>query len=138
MLEQIRHQRNGNEEGFTLLELLIVIIVIGILLAIAVPSYLAVRDRASKSTAKTNLRSALPAASAYYADNGTYVGMTVAALKAINKGLSPTLTVASVTASTYCLTDIANGKRWSVRGPGPRFISDTSTADNWFTTANCT
>jgi hypothetical protein len=64
--------------------------------------------------------------------------MTLAALKAINKGLSPTLTVASVTATTYCLTDIANGKRWSVREPGPKFISDTPTADTWYTTANCT
>lgn len=133
MRDQIRHP-----DGYTLLELLIAIIVMALLLAVAVPSYLALRDRASKGTAKTNLREALPAAQAYFADNGTYVGMTLAALKAINKGLSPTLTVASVTATTYCLTDIANGKRWSVRGPGPRFISDTSTADNWYTTANCT
>jgi prepilin-type N-terminal cleavage/methylation domain-containing protein len=138
MHEQTRQRSDGNQGGYTLVELLIVFIVIGVLLAIAVPSYLAVRDRASKNTVKTNLRSALPAAQAYYADNGTYVGMTLAALKAINKGLSPTLTVASVTATTYCLTDITNGKRWSVRGPGPKFISDTSTADNWFTTANCT
>jgi prepilin-type N-terminal cleavage/methylation domain-containing protein len=133
MRDQIRHQ-----DGYTLVELLIAIIIMGLLLAVAVPSYLALRDRASKGAAKTNLREALPAAQLYYADNGTYVGMTLAALKAINKGLSPTLTVASVTATTYCLTDIANGKRWSVRGPGPRFISDTSTADNWYTTANCT
>jgi prepilin-type N-terminal cleavage/methylation domain-containing protein len=138
MHELIRHQRNGNQGGFTLAEILVVIVVIGLLIAIAVPSYLSLRDRASKSTAKTNLRLALPAAQAYYADNSTYVGMTVAALRAIDKGLSSTLTVGSVAASTYCLTDIANGKRWSVRGPGPKFISDTSTADNWFTTANCT
>ena len=74
----------------------------------------------------------------YYADNGTYATMTTAALKAIDNGLSPTLTVASGALNTYCLTDSVNGKTWSVKGPGPKFISDSSAADDWYTTADCT
>ena len=45
--------------------------------------------------------------------------MTAAKLVAIDSGLSPTLTVASVTATTYCLTDTVSGKTWSVAGPRP-------------------
>ena len=48
----------------------------------------------------------------------TYVGMDAAALKAIDSGLSDTLTVASVTATTYCLTDTVGDHTWSAAGPG--------------------
>lgn len=119
MFKRIRTRIDGNsEQGFTLIELLVVIIIIGILLAIAVPSYLGFRDRAANNAMKANLRAALPAAEAYYADNGSYTGMTKAALIAIDKGVSPTLTVASVSATAYCLADTDGSHPWSVAGPG--------------------
>ena len=66
------------ESGFTLIELLIVLVIIGILLAIAVPSYLGFKDRANNTAASANVRSAVPAVEAYYADVGSYAGMDLA------------------------------------------------------------
>jgi type IV pilus assembly protein PilA len=120
MFKRIRTRFDGNtQHGFTVIEFLVVVIIIGILLAIAVPSYLGFRDRAANNAAKANLRAAVPVAEGYYADNGAYTGMDASALVAIDSGVSPTLTVASVTTTTYCLTDTVSGKVWSVAGPEP-------------------
>jgi type IV pilus assembly protein PilA len=114
---RLRHRVTA-DGGFTLTELLIVMVVIAILVAIAVPSYLGYRDRAIRATASSNLRQAVPAAEVYYGENGSYAGMTRAGLLALNIGLSPNVQVASAGPNTYCLTDTVGGQSWSLRGPG--------------------
>jgi type IV pilus assembly protein PilA len=119
MLNYARRTRPADESGFTLIELLIVLVIIGILLAIAVPSYLGYRERAIERAAHSNLRQALPAAELYYDVNSSYLGMTRAELLALNLGISPTLDVASVSATDYCLVTTVSGRTYSVPGPGP-------------------
>lgn len=120
MLKRIRRRLGvTGDHGFTVIEFLVVIIIVGILLAIAVPSYIQFKDRAAISAAKANLTAAAPSAEAYFTENGAYTGMDTTALQAIDSGISPTLTVASTGVTSYCLTDTVSGKTWSVAGPGP-------------------
>lgn len=57
------------EEGYTLMELLTVLVFLGILLSIAVPSYLSFKDRTYQAAAKSNVRNIIPAVIEYGADN---------------------------------------------------------------------
>ena len=59
-------------KGFTLVELLVVVAIIGILAAIAIPQFSAYRKKAYDSTAKSDLRNLVSAEEAYYADNQVY------------------------------------------------------------------
>ncbi len=119
MTKRVRHPEWGNERGFTGVEFLIVIVLIGILLAVAVPSYLSFRDRLASNEAKSNLRAALPAASQYFAAHGTYKGMETTDLIAYDQKLSTTLAVTSASVKHFCLTDTVSNKTWSVSGPSP-------------------
>jgi prepilin-type N-terminal cleavage/methylation domain-containing protein len=61
--------RLDTEQGFTLVELMIVMLIFGILLTIALPSYLSFKDRANKTAAKQAVVQALKAVEAYATDN---------------------------------------------------------------------
>lgn len=70
MLRKIRESQQ--EEGFTLIELLVVVIIIGILAAIAIPVFLAQRERAWRSASQSDLRNAAVSMETYFTDNGFY------------------------------------------------------------------
>jgi type IV pilus assembly protein PilA len=60
------------EPGFTLIELMMVILVIAILIVIALPTFLGARERAWDRAAQANIRNAFAAERAYYTDTLTY------------------------------------------------------------------
>jgi type IV pilus assembly protein PilA len=71
----------SNEEGYTLLEVLVVVLIIGVLAAIAIPSFLNQTTKATDASAKELAHSALIAAESYATDhNGSYAGLSVATL----------------------------------------------------------
>lgn len=61
-----------HQKGFTLIELLIVVAIIAILAAIAVPNFLEAQTRSKVSRARTDMRSVATALEAYYVDNNKY------------------------------------------------------------------
>lgn len=125
-------------DGFTLIELLIVMLIIGILLAIAVPAYSALTSQAKSRTGEQQIRAAMPAAEAFFLDNGTYVGLgnsikkTPPGIASYDSGLEITVGAGAKgkpTATTFCLNAKAAGTTLSASGPSP--IA-------WYQKKNCT
>ena len=114
VISKLRERRRDGEEGFTLIELMVVVLIIAILLAIAIPTFLGARKRAQDRAAQSSLRNALTAAKTMYTDSSSYA----AADESLTTGLptvEPSLTYANTgTPST-----------------GPKMVSVKAAIDTW-------
>ncbi len=72
MYDRLRRRSERGEEGFTLIELMVVVLIIAILIAIAIPTFLGAQNRARDRGAQTNLRNALSAAKTIASDRDGY------------------------------------------------------------------
>ena len=106
MLARIRKSMEEHEEGFTLVELLVVVVIIGILAAIAIPTFLNQREKAWQRESQSDLRNSATVMETFFGDNGTYVGEVATAFKVSD---DDTLTIKSQTATAYCI-DVNNAK----------------------------
>ena len=98
-------KRLAAEEGFSLIELLTVCIILSILAMIAIPSYSGFEENAHVRTAELNVNSAIPLAVQYYTNNNdSYTGLTGSALKTLAPGLSPCVEAGSALGGTaFCI-----------------------------------
>ena len=106
------------EDGYTLIELLVVIVIMAILSAVAIGFHRLARDQAGDATARSNIRTAVPAIEAYQADNAGYTGMTVGGLQTVYSPGVQGIDIVSADASGYCIRSTAAGRTWYKDGPG--------------------
>jgi type IV pilus assembly protein PilA len=71
MMKTIRRGMN-RDEGFTLIELMVVVMIIAVLIAIAIPSFLGFRKSAQDRSAQSEIRNVLLSEKAFWLDTGDY------------------------------------------------------------------
>ncbi len=95
--------RHNHQSGFTIIELLVVIVVIAILAAVSVVAYNGIQNRAVATTLKSDLRNAATQLGIAKAENDNYSTDSSATLASLNKSTGTTLQYTS-DGSSYCLT----------------------------------
>jgi len=141
--------RLGNDEGFTLVELMVVVLIIAILVAIAIPTFLGARTSAQDRAAQSDLRNALTAEKVFYVDNEAYTG-TQADLEAIEPSIDwasltvtfdgvtddqeVCLSITSASGAAFLLRDVASGANGGT--PGTFYGKDVACAATVATTAD--
>ena len=112
-----------NEKGFTLIELMIVIAIIGILAAIAIPQFSAYRTRSYNSSSQSDLRNAATAQEAYFVDNQAYghaIGDLIGSTYGLYTSARVNLRILSASNQSYSMKSHhpAGNHSYVLRGPG--------------------
>jgi type IV pilus assembly protein PilA len=99
----------SRDAGFTLVELMVVVMIIAILMAIAIPTFLNSRKRAQDSAAKSNVRNGLAAALAVFSENQTYpaIAVMLTSLAAEEPSLTFVATASTAPKTISVFTDAA-------------------------------
>lgn len=108
ILKNRRDQARSTEDGFTLIELMVVVLIIAILLAIAIPTFLGAQNKAKDRSAQSSVRNALTAAKTVYTDSSDYTSASLVELEAVEPSLEY-LTTASTGPKVISVVTTATG-----------------------------
>jgi type IV pilus assembly protein PilA len=134
MLTRLR-ERAANEQGFTLVELLVVMLILGLLAAIAIPAFFNQSSKAQDAQLKAGLQTAAVSEETYSTDNSGSYTTSLANLKAIEPTLNDTSvgtqTITQPAGDAYKISAVA-----ASGGSGVTYVIEKTTGG--VTTRTCT
>lgn len=125
MRSMVRARLATDEQGLTFIELLVVVFPIAILTTVGMISFLGFRDRGNTTSAAAGVRAIVPSIESYFADKGTYSGLTVAAPQTgYDRAIHPLRYVSNgVSQTSYCVQATAGDKSYTKARPAARVVA---------------
>ncbi|MBT8224466.1 MAG: type II secretion system protein [Dactylosporangium sp.] len=112
----MRQEAAGGDRGFTLIEMLVVVVIIGILAGIAIPLYMNYRRGAENKSSESDVRGAISAVEQFFTENGNVYPVN------LNGTVSTNLTLALAAGGTNQTATVSPGNQLYYRNRGTYYV----------------